>query len=500
MKDKGSRVLLEMARVLAAALAAAAAVAAVGAERSSWAYYPRQRCAGQPLRLMGCDDGDGACAAASACRRSRAPEDCRSACLAAGDRCGGYDTEGRLYAAAACSGDFGRVGGGGDLFVRQSQPPAASGAPSSPKISHMVVLYMENRPFDHILGCMVGEGELPGADGINGSLKLWTDASHTRSVNVTCGTAPYVCKGGPSFDNYQGFFPPGSNDSHYFPYGPPGTQSLDNAYANGARPADDGSNSTAINSFSGDQLPVKRAIVRNFGTFNRMFSATPTASTPNHMFTQSATSCGLDQDYVSYVNCGGIQPLFPQPTIYDNLVKHNKTIGIYTHWKPNEPGGAVGLPDAYMSGVLRHVDRVFNFGKESESYRANSIVRIVHIGDLYLRLRALSISLCVSVFASNMACVRACVCGWACGVGVGVDELHRDARNGNLPAFSFVIPPGNRSDHPCNDIRNGEGMLKEVYESLRAAPTWESTLLIVTYALRRICTPSESFNLPLCLE
>ena len=83
---------------------------------------------------------------------------------------------------------------------------------------------------------------------------------------------------------------------------------------------------------------------------------------------------------------------------------------------------------------------------------------------------------------------------------MGVDELHRDARNGNLPAFSFVIPPGNRSDHPCNDIRNGEGMLKEVYESLRAAPTWESTLLIVTYALRRICTPSESFNLPLCLE
>lgn len=151
----------------------------------------------------------------------------------------------------------------------------------------MVVLYVEKRPFDHILGCMVGEGELPGADGINGTLRLWTDANHSSSVNVTCGTAPYVCKGGPSFDNYQGFFPHGSNDSHRFPYGPPGTQSIDHAYANGAKPADDGSNSTPINMFSGDQLPVKRDIVRNFGTFNRMFSATPTASTPNHMLTQS---------------------------------------------------------------------------------------------------------------------------------------------------------------------------------------------------------------------
>ena len=31
----------------------------------------------------------------------------------------------------------------------------------------------------------------------------------------------------------------------------------------------------------GDQLPVKRAIVRNFGTFNRLFSATPVPTAPS---------------------------------------------------------------------------------------------------------------------------------------------------------------------------------------------------------------------------
>lgn len=76
------------------------------------------------------------------------------------------------------------------------------------------------------------------------------------------GTAPYVCKGGGGLSNFDGFFPSGSNYSQHYPYGPPGTQSIDNAYANGARPASDGSNSTPISMFSGDQLPVKRAIVR----------------------------------------------------------------------------------------------------------------------------------------------------------------------------------------------------------------------------------------------
>lgn len=299
------------------------AVSAADPQPSYWAFYPQQRCAAggtdsqTALLQLNCaaggeDEGQTAvCELARACRRSRAPADCRSACLAAGrDRCGGYDTEGRLFAMGACTGEFSRVAGTGDLFVRSSLPPQVStGGTASSKIKHMVVLYMENRPFDHMLGCMVGEGELPGADGINGSLQLWTDANHSNSVTVTCGTAPYVCTKGPGFDNYQGFFRHGSNDSHQYPYGP---QSLDNAFANGAKPADDGSNSTSINMFSGDQLPVKRAIVRNFGTFNRLFSATPTASTPNHMFTQSGTSCGLDQDFVSYEDCGGIQPLFPQ--------------------------------------------------------------------------------------------------------------------------------------------------------------------------------------------
>ena len=135
------RDMLRLPIVLGAAIAvsadepAPAPLLAAGADEPSfWAFYPHQRCAGGgggagALLQLACGDDAGggterqACELARACRRSRAPADCRAACLAAGgERCGGYDTRGRLFAAAACTGEFSRVAGEGDLFVRQSQP------------------------------------------------------------------------------------------------------------------------------------------------------------------------------------------------------------------------------------------------------------------------------------------------------------------------------------------------------------------------------------------
>ena len=169
----------EMAALAVAFLGVAASAAG---QKSFWAFYPSQRC-GAELALD--------TAPARKCRSARSPEACRAACLSTAE-CGAFDTEGRLFTAASCGAAYGRVGGLGDLYLRQAAPPKPQAPLPQSKVEHFVVLYMENRPFDHILGCMVGEGELPGADGINGTMKLWKDANHTDYVNVTCGTAPYV--------------------------------------------------------------------------------------------------------------------------------------------------------------------------------------------------------------------------------------------------------------------------------------------------------------------
>jgi phospholipase C len=40
---------------------------------------------------------------------------------------------------------------------------------------------------------------------------------------------------------------------------------------------------------------------------------------------------------------------------------------------------------------------------------------------------------------------------------------------------------GGTSQHPLDDIRNGEGLIKATYEAIRNSPIWETSLLIITW-------------------
>jgi phospholipase C len=68
---------------------------------------------------------------------------------------------------------------------------------------------------------------------------------------------------------------------------------------------------------------------------------------------------------------------------------------------------------------------------------------------------------------------------------VPIDNLREDALFERLPAFTFVEPamhhhPPN-DDHPPADMWRGQRFIRDVYEWLSDAPTWEKTLLIITY-------------------
>ena len=162
-------------------------------------------------------------------------------------------------------------------------------AAGDPRIEHFVVLYMEcvpprppfarppplspaslrqpnplpeaapcrrrNRPFDHMFGCM----DLPGADSAatmtrNRSLPIDPTNASKGSVNVTCGTADYVCHGNMKYNIWAGKFANGSRGpmaaAAHFPYA---KQNDDHSFSNGAQ-------GHAIHMFSPAQLPVKTAI------------------------------------------------------------------------------------------------------------------------------------------------------------------------------------------------------------------------------------------------
>eukprot|EP00756_Hemistasia_phaeocysticola_P010322 Hpha_TRINITY_DN15008_c2_g20::TRINITY_DN15008_c2_g20_i2::g.123940::m.123940/K01114/plc; phospholipase C len=72
----------------------------------------------------------------------------------------------------------------------------------------------------------------------------------------------------------------------------------------------------------------------------------------------------------------------------------------------------------------------------------------------------------------------------------GWKRFKKDIARGELPAFSWVNPrwfvnktsgEGASDQHPDHDVRLGEGLMKEVYEALRAGPGWNETMLIITY-------------------
>lgn len=150
------------------------------------------------------------------------------------------------------------------LLLAASHSATASG---DPRIEHFVVLYMENRAADHFFGCM----DLPGFDSGLGKPIFKDPNDHSKgSVSMTCGKAPYVCKGGNGYNLWSGKFKSGASNVAAFPYD---EQSNDNAYANGAHGA-------AIDAFSPEQLPVKAALAKEFGVFNKFFSSVPSASTP----------------------------------------------------------------------------------------------------------------------------------------------------------------------------------------------------------------------------
>ena len=60
-------------------------------------------------------------------------------------------------------------------------------------------------------------------------------------------------------------------------------------------------------------------------------------------------------------------------------------------------------------------------------------------------------------------------------------RFYEQAAAGTLPAFSWISPAHEASDHPCFDMAKGERLLKDVYEALRNGAGWNKTLFVVTY-------------------
>lgn len=274
-------------------------------------------------------------------------------------------------------------------------------------IKTIVVLVMENRSFDHMLGWMK-KAVNPKINGVTGEECNTVSTKNPKSGTICFGDdAEFVDPDpGHSFEEVtQQVFGSGSIPSM-------------SGFVEQALSMSPNLSEIVMKGFRPEAVPVYATLVREFAVFDRWFSSIPGPTQPNRLFVYSATSHGSTSHVKKQLAKG-----YPQKTIFDSLHENKISFGIYF----------ANIPSTLFYRNLRKLKYIFKFHQYNLKFK-------------------------------------------------------KDARKGKLPSLTVIEPryfdlkgiPAN-DDHPSHDVADGQKLVKEVYETLRASPQWNETLLVITY-------------------
>ncbi|XP_028779937.1 non-specific phospholipase C1 [Neltuma alba] len=183
-------------------------------------------------------------------------------------------------------------------------------------IKTVVVVVMENRSFDHILGWL--KRTRPDIDGLTGTESNRVSVSDRNSpkVHVSDDSVFVDSDPGHSFQAIrEQIF--GSDDSSANP-------APMNGFAQQAESMEKGMSKTVMSGFKPELLPVYTELANEFAVFDRWFASCPTSTQPNRFYVHSATSHGAMSNVRKDLIHG-----FPQKTIFDSLEESGLSFGIY---------------------------------------------------------------------------------------------------------------------------------------------------------------------------
>ncbi len=296
-----------------------------------------------------------------------------------------------------------------------------------PSVNHVVVLMLENRSFDHMLGFLYSaQGNVSPAgqpyEGLAGT-ESNPDASGQPvpvfRIEPTTPNAYFM----PGADPGEGYM--ATNDQLFgnvtapaSPAAPPMQGFIkDFAYTLGWQSRSHGWTilpgtvaSDIMGCFTPAALPVLSALAQGYAVCDHWYSSAPTETLPNRAFACAATSQGHLDDKTR---------TFTSPSIFGLLGQHGLSWGIYGY-------------DAEPLTIRTFTDIAAAAGGTSGKFT----------------------------------------------------DFQAAAAAGTLPAFTFLEPAwsatGN-SQHPNYDVALGERLIHDVYETLRAGQAWPQTLLVITY-------------------
>jgi phospholipase C len=300
------------------------------------------------------------------------------------------------------------------------------------RVEHIVVLMMENRSYDHMLGYLSlqgrrpeldglqagmanayhdGSGKFPQYDGLSFGVHELTDTRMTKAQDPPHGGSSVDLQ---LKDNSGGFV-----QTYMDERGGPSE----------VHPAD------VMGYHSDAQLPVYDHLVEKFCVCDRWFSSVAGSTFPNRLYSMAGRAAGKREN--------DDPPIYHLPSFVRHL---DQVKGV--SW-------ATFVHD--VTPILWGVDNDYPFHHLLDEHVAwfDGHFRPPHFGDTFIQR------------AAKRKLPNVC---W-------IDPSFADLRTGLM---RLIAPPSN-DDHPPSDVTLGQALVLKLYDALASSRLWEKTLLVITY-------------------
>jgi phospholipase C len=291
------------------------------------------------------------------------------------------------------------------------------------KVDHFIVLMLENRSFDHMLG------DHPGATGLD--VRDRSDDPGDNNGLPYTRDAPDRLRRDPPHEflsTRRQLW--GSLET---PSDPPEMKWFAQAYVEHEDFAADGDNGAPVmKGFSAKTAPIIHRLAREYAVCDHWFCSVPGPTFPNRFFLYAASSSGL----------------------------------------------ASSQRTEYLAAEHVHFGVRFEHGSFFDRLRARCIPWRVYHGDLFPTV--LSVSGMVREFADftdNFQHLDS--------LALDLATADEDFPAFTLiePSYGRFWDDyeGGTSQHPTDSVRAGERLIRDVYNAVRASPIWERTMLVIVY-------------------
>lgn len=287
------------------------------------------------------------------------------------------------------------------------------------KIEHVVVLMMENRAFDHLLGNLHLQNEdidgcVPGgnncsnpedpADPASAEHTVTWDAVYQQTDpchSIDCTTEQIY-----GVKNEQNVVPPS-------PYNEPSMKGFLKSYDDPTG----GSGVEIMDQFTEEAVPILTQLSKEFALFDGWFASVPGPTMPNRAYAGSATSAGMALNNKTTLAKG-----LEQETMFRQLLNMGLDYRVYFDDSPS----VMCFKDIRHARPFQRVHQMHKFYKDAAN------------GDL-------------------------------------------PAFTWLEPSYFDMEHHAATDQHPAHDVSEGENLIKRIYEAMRASPLWEKSALIITY-------------------